>query len=77
MGDVTKKENDKMSNEDSPGKIKVMNIKRENIPLCQLSLFLIKKKSFSHPGKLLLCRQARSVFHSGSKDFNWELLKLK
>lgn len=43
MGDVTKKENDKMSNEDSPGKIKVTNIKRENIPLCQLSLFLIKK----------------------------------
>lgn len=43
MGEVTKKENDKMANEDSPGKRRVSNMKGENIPLCQFSLFLIQK----------------------------------
>lgn len=36
-----------------------------------------RKISFSHPGIPVLCRKARSGFHSGSKKFNWKLLKPK
>lgn len=40
---LQKKENDKMENENSPGKRRVRDIKGKNIPLCQYSLFLIQK----------------------------------
>lgn len=54
-----KKENDKMANEDSPGKIGVRNIKGENIPVYKLSLFLIQK--YPSPTQESCCCAGRHV----------------
>lgn len=49
----------------------------ENEPQYSFFLNFNRKISFSHPGISVLCRQARSSFYSGSKKFNWKLLKPK